>query len=334
MNAKQYDVCIIGAGIVGMFTAVKLASSGLKVLLIENTDRAGGQLNMYPDKKIHNLFPLDEIKASDFTKKLLEQTEIQNNINLIKSMEIINIQNQKTNFSITICRKNDNTTKMFQCKYLILAYGKGREEPNKIPLIDADKFENKNIFYEVRNKQDFANKDIVIAGGSDSAIDWAIETSKIAKTITVVHRREINKPENPDFATFQDLIKTHKVITKIPYTISKIQTSLNENFVGVEIKSNTNTELLNCDYLLAFYGLKSVVNNIDLYNSIGINITQNLVNVDYRNNQTNVENIYAVGDCCIFDGKIANIFMGFADSMRCVRDILTKEKDKFTIQKY
>ena len=334
MNIKQYDICVVGAGVVGMFSAIKLANNGFKVLLIENTDKLGGQLNIYPDKEIHNLLPLDRIKSCDFIKKLAEELKTQTNITLMKKIEIQNIQKQDNNFIITFNHHpNIATANEIQCKYLILAYGKGREEPNKLPLAEATQFENKNIFYAVQNKQTFENKNIVIAGGSDSTIDWAIEISKIATKLVVVHRREINKPENPDFATFQHLVETGKILTKIPYTISNITTE-NGNFIGIEIKNSTNTELLNCDYLLAFYGIKSVVNNIELYKNLGVNIAQNLVNVDYRNNQSNIENIYAIGDCCIFDGKIANIFMGFADAMKCVRDVCKKEKNKFSMHSY
>ena len=331
MTSGQYDVCIIGAGAIGMFSAIKLSNAGFNVCIIENTDRVGGQLNIYPDKEIHNLFPLDGIKSCDLIIKLTDKLAQQNSINLIKQVEIKYIQKQDNNFIVTLNLPiNTTAANTIQCKYLILAYGKGKEEPNKLPLAKAKTFENKNIFYEVKNKLCFKNKNIVIAGGSDSAIDWAIELSKIAKKITIVHRREINKPENPDFVNFKHLIETGKILPKIPYTISNIATADNGDFAGIEIKSSIDTEMLQCDYLLAFYGIKSVINNLELYKSIGINIEQNLVNVDYRNNQTNVDNIYAIGDCCAFDGKIANIFMGFADAIKCIRDICEKEKNRFT----
>ena len=334
MNTKQYDICIVGAGVVGMFYAIKIANNGFKVLLIENTDKLGGQLNIYPDKEIHNLFPLDRIKSCDFIKKLTEQLNSHSNITLIKKVEIQDIQKQDNGFIITFnYYQNTATTNTIQCKYIILAYGKGKEEPNKLPLTEAVQFEGKNIFYEVKDKKTFENKNIVISGGSDSTIDWAIEMSKIAKNVIIVHRREINKPENPDFITFQHLVETGKISTKIPYTISNITTE-NGKFTGIEIKNSTNTELLKCEYLLAFYGIKSVVNNIELYKNLGVNIAQNLVNVDYRNNQTNIENIYAIGDCCMFDGKIANIFMGFADAIKCIRDICKKEKNRFSTHNY
>ena len=336
MNATQYDICVVGAGAVGIFSAIKLAHTGFKVGILENTNKVGGQLNLYLDKEIHNLFPLDGITSRDLIKKLTEKLNQQNSINLIKQVEIKDIQTKDNNFILTFSYSENQTSTIstIRCKYLILAYGKGKEEPNKLPLANAKPFENKNIFYEVKDKQCFKGKNIVIAGGSDSAIDWAIEISKIAKITTIVHRREINKPENPDFANFQNLITTGKILTKIPYAISNIATTENENFAGVEIKSTTGTQILNCDYLLAFYGIKSVVNNIEIYKSIGLDVDQELIKVDYRNNQTNIDNVYAIGDCCVFDGKIANIFMGFADAMKCIRDICKKEKNRFAMQNY
>ena len=177
------DVIIIGAGPVGIFAVHQLGIKGLKSVVIDNLDKAGGQcIELYPDKPIYDIPAIPECTGKELTEKLLEQikpfkTDFYLNERVKKKKKI------QDNWKVTTSSKNE-----FQAPNILIAGGVGSFEPRKLPLEKAKRHEDKSVFYAVKDKDQFKNKDIAIFGGGDSALDWALELSKFSK-ITLVHRR-------------------------------------------------------------------------------------------------------------------------------------------------
>ena len=333
-NIKYTDILIIGAGTSGLFLASKFLNINKSVIIFESHKTYGGQLNLYADKHIYNIPLRNEIKAGDVKNELYENILRFENCKILYNTQAVNvIKNEHNEFEVLSFNKINNEYIKFICKYIVLACGKGEERPNKLPIKSSEEFENKTLLYSVENENIFKQKNIVIAGGGDSAIDWACELVNIANNIILVHRRNIIKPENTQFETFKNLCENHKIELKIPYTISEL---IGVNGVLEKIKlinNNDNTEeFIKCDYLLPFYGITTIQPNIDLFKAIGLNICLDKINVDFKTNETNIENIFAIGDCCNFEGKINNILNCFAEAMRCFYSICQKEKN--TINSY
>ena len=177
------DVIIIGAGPVGLFAVHQLGIKGLKAVVIDNLDKAGGQcIELYPDKPIYDIPAVPECTGEELTKKLLEQ------IKPFKTEFFLNERVDEVNQEKNNWLVKTNNNKSFKAPNIIIAGGVGSFEPRKLSVKEAEKYEGKSIFYSVKNKEKFKNKDITIFGGGDSALDWALELSKYSK-INLIHRR-------------------------------------------------------------------------------------------------------------------------------------------------
>ena len=179
------DAVIIGAGPVGLFTVFELGILGLNAHVVDNLDKAGGQcIELYPDKPIYDIPGLPVCTGESLTKNLLEQIKpFKTEFHLNQRVNFIRKQGQNW-----IVETSDKT--VFETPNVIIAGGVGSFEPRKPPIKGIENFENQNLFYSVKNKNNFTNQNICIFGGGDSALDWAVELSKIAKKIFLVHRRD------------------------------------------------------------------------------------------------------------------------------------------------
>ena len=172
---KTTDTIIIGAGPVGLFAVHQLGIKGLSSIVIDNLDKAGGQcIELYPDKPIYDIPAVPECTGEELTKKLLEQIKpFKTDFFLNERVE--EVKQDKENW---IIKTNNNN--QFLAPNIIIAGGVGSFEPRKLSNKDAEKFEDKFLFYAVRDKEKFKNKNISIFGGGDSALDWALELSKFS----------------------------------------------------------------------------------------------------------------------------------------------------------
>ena len=327
-SIQQFDICVIGAGVSGLFIASKFINIGKKVLLIEESRVIGGQINLYGEKMVYNIPLISNIKSRDIVSKIFNEIKDSENLKLCLHSSVADISKEGDNYKINIFDKTTKDNDVFECKYIVIATGKGIQKPNKLPISGSEDFEGKTLFYRVNDKQIFLNKNIVIAGGGDSVIDWSCELYDIAKTIIVVHRRSIEHPENPQFLKFKELCEKGKILTKIPYGITGLNGENGVlNYIDI-INNDKEAERINCDFLLAFYGLKSIQSGVDLYKKIGVNFETKGIKVNIVNNETDVNNIFSVGDCCYYEGKMDNIVMGFNDCMRCFYEICNRETGK------
>ena len=308
-----FDVIVVGGGAIGLFAMSKFTSAGFKTALFEGSIKLGGQGNLYLGKEIHNIPLYESITAGEVIEKLASSL---NKDNIFLHTKVIEIEkNENVDYSCIV--KTSNGT--FTSKYVILACGNGSIFPNRLPLENAKFYEKKSIFYDVKNKQDFKDKDIVIAGGGDACIDWAIQLTGIAKSVSIIHRRNITAVENPDYQHFNQLCENGKIKTYFSYNIIDVKGNKdNGRLSGVVIKDTENNEkMINCDYMLVFYGLKSeqILKNTDLQN------------VNQATMETAMNNVFSVGDFAKYDGKLRIIPIGFSEVLKCFHTICQKEKN-------
>ena len=207
---KKTDTIIIGAGPVGLFAVHQLGIKGLKSIVIDNLDKAGGQcIELYPDKPIYDIPALPECTGEELTNKLLEQ------IKPFKTEFFLNerVEEVKQDEENWIVKTNNDNE--FSAPNIIVAGGVGSFEPRKLAVKEAEKFEDKFLFYAVKDKEQLKNKNISIFGGGDSALDWALELSKFSK-INLIHRRDEFRGAPHTLSEIKKLEKEGKIFIKTP----------------------------------------------------------------------------------------------------------------------
>jgi thioredoxin reductase (NADPH) len=303
------DVLIIGAGPVGLFAVQQLGLIGLKSEVVDNLDKIGGQcIELYPDKPIYDIPAVPECTGESLTKNLLEQIKpFKTNFHLNERVEEIVKENK--NWKITTTGK-----KTFIAPNIIIAAGVGSFEPRKFSVKEAEKFENKGVFYSIKDKSNFKNKKICIFGGGDSALDWAIELSKFAE-VTLVHRRNEFRGATHSASIARELEKQDKLKIRTPFQITSIEG--NDKITGITIKSEDGkVEKLITDCVLGFFGLIMKLGPIAEW---GLNIEKKTIPVNTENFQTNKEGIFAIGDICSYPGKLKLILSGFHEGALAAR---------------
>ncbi len=317
------DVIIIGAGPVGLFAVHQLGIKGLSAAVIDNLDKPGGQcIELYPDKPIYDIPAVPECTGEELTNKLLEQIKPFKTDFFLN--ERVNEVNQDNNNWFVKTNKNNK----FISPNVIIAGGVGSFEPRKLSLKDTEKFEGKSIFYSVKNKEDYKNKNISIFGGGDSALDWALELSKFSK-INLIHRRNEFRGAPHTLSEIKKLEKEGKIFIKTPCQLESLEGD--ENIKSITIKfDDGKIEKLKTDVILSFFGLVMKLGPIAEW---GLNMNKKNINVNAENFETNKKGIFAVGDICVYPGKLKLILSGFHEaalaSVECFKRARPNEKYKF-----
>ena len=303
------DALIIGAGPTGLFTAHQLKIIGLDCQIVDNLDKAGGQcIELYPDKPIYDIPAIPECTGEELTN------------NLIKQLEPFNIK-YHLNERVDEVKKKDNSWNVktnkgteFITPNVIIAGGVGSFEPRKFPLKECVQYEDKSIFYSIKDKRIFEGKTVTIFGGGDSALDWAVELSKNSK-INLVHRRDEFRGAEATVNKVHELVKSGKLNLYTKCQISKVNGS--EKLESVEITNeNKEVERLTTDFVLGFFGLIMQLGPIANW---GLNLDKKTVEVDTEKFETNQKGIYAVGDICTYPGKLKLILSGFHEGALAAR---------------
>ena len=320
---KKTDTIIIGAGPVGLFAVHQLGIKGLKSIVIDNLDKAGGQcIELYPDKPIYDIPAVPECTGEELTKKLLEQIK-PFNTEFFLNERVEEVKQDKDNW---IVKTNNNNE--FLAPNIIIAGGVGSFEPRKLPLKKAEKFEGKSLFYAVRNKDQFKNKNISIFGGGDSALDWALELSKFSK-INLIHRREEFRGAPHTLSEIKKLEKDGKISIKTPCQLESIEGDTNIKSITLKFDDGK-TEKIKTDIVLSFFGLIMKLGPIAEW---GLNMNKKTIEVNPENFQTNKQGIFAAGDICTYPGKLKLILSGFHEvalaSVECFKRARPNEKYRF-----
>ena len=310
------DAIIIGAGPTGLFAVHQLGIIGLKCEVIDNLDRSGGQcIELYPDKPIYDIPAIPECTGEELTNGLLKQIEpFKPSFHLGQRVEEIKKEN-----NLWILKTNKG--KLFAAPNIIIAGGVGSFEPRKIALKEAEKFEGKQVFYSVTNKNIFKKKKISIFGGGDSALDWALELSKLNE-VTLIHRRIEFRGAAHTLSEIKQKEKEGKILIKTPYNLKSIEGD--KIMSGIEIEhEDGKLEKIKSDYILSFFGLIMKLGPIAEW---GLNINNKTIPVDTENFQTNKEGIFAVGDICTYPGKLKLILSGFHEAALAARACFKRAK--------
>jgi len=317
------DTVIIGAGPVGLFAVHQLGLKGLKSIVIDNLDKAGGQcMELYPDKPIYDIPAISECTGKELTENLLKQIK-PFNANFHFNERVQEVSNEKDNWIV-----KTNKNKVFSSPNIIIAGGVGSFEPRKLSLKEAEKYEGKSIFYSVSDKNIFKGKKISIFGGGDSALDWALDLSKIAD-VTLIHRREEFRGAPHTLNELKKLEKAGKLQIKTKFQLSSIEGDKNIKSITIKDESEKETKI-DTDYVLSFFGLIMQLGPIVEW---GLNMNKKTISVNTENFQTNKKGIFAIGDICTYPGKEKLILSGFHEaalaSVECFKRARPNEKYKF-----
>ena len=303
------DALVIGAGPTGLFTAHQLKLIGLNCEIVDNLDKIGGQcIELYPDKPIYDIPAIPECTGEELTKNLIQQLK-PFNIKFHLNERVDEVKNNSGSWHV---KTNKGTS--FITPNIIIAGGVGSFEPRKFAAKECEKYENKYLFYAIKDKKIFEKKTVTIFGGGDSALDWAIELSKNSK-INLVHRRDEFKGALSSVEKVKELSKLGNINLFTKYQLKSVKG--NGTIESVEIEhDNKEVKSIKTDFVLGFFGLIMQLGPIANW---GLNFDKKTINVDTEKFETNQKGIYAVGDICNYPGKLKLILSGFHEGALAAR---------------
>jgi len=311
--AQDTDVVIVGAGPVGLFAVFECGMLKMKCHVIDSLEQVGGQCTaLYPEKPIYDIPALPTVQAGELIERLEEQARP------FKPVYHLNQQASdviRTGSGFTVATTSGT---VINCKAIIIAAGAGAFGPNKPPLKDLATYEGKSIFYMVKQRADFRDKTLVIAGGGDSAVDWAISLSELAKKIYFVHRRDKFRAAPESVDRLQKIAGTGKIEMVIPYQLHGLQGD-GQVLGGVVVADLDGKEkTLEADVLLPFFGITPQLGHIANW---GVQIDLHHIPVNQSTSETNVPGIFAIGDIATYDKKLKLILTGFAEAAQAAHAI-------------
>ena len=315
---KDVDILVVGAGPVGLFTVFEAGLLGLKCHLIDNLDKIGGQCaELYPEKPIYDIPGVPFQTAQQHVDALIEQIKpFEYEISLNERVDSISEDSNENN--ITRWRVATSDGQEFISKNIFIAAGAGSFEPRRPPNIEnPDALMENGVSYAVQSKKRYENKDVIIFGGGDSALDWTVELADIAKSISLVHRRDAFRGAQHTEAQMRELVKQGKVNLLTPYQIHSI---IGEDKVtGAELKNFDTKEIeeVAADELLFLFGLNKKLGPILDWE---LELNEKKISVNTENFQTNKDGIFAVGDINDYPGKLDLILCGFHETTLAVQE--------------
>jgi len=304
------DIIIVGAGPVGLFTVFEAGLLKLKCHLVDVLGQPGGQLTeIYPKKPIYDIPGYPSVLASELVDNLMKQIEPFNPEFTLgeKAEKIEKIEDSL--FKLT----TDQGTEI--CAPVIaIAGGLGSFEPRKPPLENLEKYEGKGVDYIVKDPEKYRDRDIVIAGGGDSALDWTIYLAEIAKSIKLIHRRSSFRGAIDSVEKVMELANSGKVdlITNAQVTAISGANSLE----SVTLETSNGIVDFNADYFIPLFGLTPKLGPIGEW---GLEIEDNAIKVNTYDYSTNIPGIYAIGDINTYPGKLKLILCGFHEGTLMVQ---------------
>ena len=315
---KYVDILVVGAGPVGLFTVFEAGLLGLKCHLIDNLDKIGGQCaELYPEKPIYDIPGVPFQTAQQHVDALIEQIKpFEYEISLNERVDSISEESNDDN--ITQWRVATSDGQEFITKNIFIAAGAGSFEPRRPPNIEnPDALMENGVSYAVQSKKRYENKDVIIFGGGDSALDWTVELADIAKSISLVHRRDAFRGAQHTEAQMRELVKQRKVDLLTPYQIHSIIGD--DKVTGAELKNFDTKEIeeVEADELLFLFGLNKKLGPILDWE---LELNEKKINVNTENFQTNKDGIFAVGDINDYPGKLDLILCGFHETTLAVQE--------------
>ena len=305
MAAIETDVVIIGAGPIGLFAVFELGLLDLKCHLVDILDRAGGQCTeLYPEKPIYDIPALPVCGAQELIDRLQQQ--------IAPFEPVLHLGQEVTQVSKRDDGRFDVATAgglQFDAGAIVIAGGVGSFQPRRLGVEGLDVYEGSQVFYRVRSAADFYGRRLVIFGGGDSALDWALELAGKAASLTLVHRRAEFRAAPASVARMYELVAAGRI-----RFIEGVADSLlpGEGFAGLVVRGNDGQQHeLPADAALAFFGLAPKLGPIAEW---GLELEKKALKVDTEKFQTTVPGIFAVGDINTYPGKKKLILSGFHEA--------------------
>ncbi|MEH7096757.1 NAD(P)/FAD-dependent oxidoreductase [Neobacillus vireti] len=319
-DQKVFDITIIGGGPTGLFTAFYGGMRQASVKIIESLPQLGGQLSaLYPEKYIYDVAGFPKIRAQELINNLKEQmAKFEPTIVLEQSVQKLEKQADSV-FKLTTNKE------VHYSKSIIITAGNGAFQPRRLELKSAGQYEKKNLYYFIEDLHQFAGQNVVVFGGGDSAVDWALMLEPIAKQVTLVHRRDKFRAHEH---SVENLLHS-KVNVRTPYVPAELIGDENGiKQVVLKTVSGPETETIDVDAVICNYGFVSSLGPIKEW---GLEIEKNSVVVNSKM-ETNIPGIYAAGDICTYPGKAKLIACGFGEAPTAINNAKSFIDPKARIQ--
>jgi thioredoxin reductase (NADPH) len=300
----ETDVVIIGAGPVGLFAVFELGLLDVKAHLIDILDKVGGQCaELYPEKPIYDIPGLPVVTGQQLTDQLMEQIKpFGATFHLGERVDELTREGE-------VFRLVTDQGTAFLTKVVVIAAGGGSFTPKRPPLEGIEDFEGKSVFYSVRKMAEFVDKDVIIVGGGDSALDWTLNLQPVAKSVTLVHRRDDFRGAPHSVEKMRQLVAERKMRLMIGQ-VSAVHG--NDGWLdSVTIKTKEGEERIGATAMLPFFGLTMKLGPVANW---GLNLEENLIPVDTEKFETNEPGIFAIGDINTYPGKLKLILSGFHEA--------------------
>ncbi|MBO4227033.1 NAD(P)/FAD-dependent oxidoreductase [Bradyrhizobium neotropicale] len=302
-EAIKTDVLIIGAGPCGLFAVFELGLLDMKTHVVDILDKIGGQCaELYPEKPIYDIPGIPLVTGQGLTESLLEQIKpFHPTFHLNEMVETIEKVGDPA------FRVKTDAGKVFECKVVVIAAGGGSFQPKRPPVPGIEAFEGSSVFYAVRKMEQFRDRNILIVGGGDSALDWTLNLHPIAKRITLLHRRDEFRAAPHSVEQMRALVADGKMDLKLGQ-VTGLEGEAGR-LAAATVKGNDNAiTRVECDTMLPFFGLTMKLGPVANW---GVALENNLVPVDTAAFETNVSGIFAIGDINTYPGKLKLILSGF-----------------------
>ena len=303
---QKCDVAIIGAGPVGLFAVFECGMLEMRCAVFDALSAPGGQCAaLYPEKPIYDIPGYPRIDAAELVERLAEQAApFEPRYHLGRA--VTRLDAAEEGFIV------ENLAGL-RCatRAVIIAAGAGAFGPNRPPLAGIEVFEDKSVFYLVRRREDFRGRRVVIAGGGDSAVDWALSLSDIAERVAVVHRRGKFRAAPQSAAKLQQLADEGRIDLVVPYQLQALEGDAGQLSSVIVADLAGNTRRLDADCLLPFFGLATDLGPLAAW---GLDIDHNRIRVDPATCATSRAGIFAIGDIAVYPSKLKLILSGFAEA--------------------
>lgn len=301
----ETDVVIIGAGPVGLFAVFELGLLDINAHVVDILDKPGGQCaELYPEKPIYDIPALPIVSGQELTDRLMEQIKpFSPEFHLIERVDEL-----RRDVDGHFVMKTDLGTE-FKAKVVVIAAGGGSFTPKRPPLKGIESFEGTSVFYAVRRIEDYRDKDILIVGGGDSALDWTLSLQPVARSLTLLHRRD-------DFRAAPHTVEQMRALVaegKMRLEIGQVTDLVGDNgqLASVTIKTKEGSQSIVCNTMLPFFGLTMKLGPVADW---GLNLDENLIPVDTEKFETSEPGIFAIGDINTYPGKLKLILSGFHEA--------------------
>jgi thioredoxin reductase (NADPH) len=311
-HSHQTDVVIVGAGPVGLFAVFECGMVQLNCHVIDVLDDAGGQCTaLYPEKPIYDIPGFPRIEAAELIVRLKAQAApfrpVYHLGEQVQALEAL---------TGGFWRVTTSKGTVVQARAVIVAAGVGAFGPNRPPLPGIEAYEGKSVFYYVTQRETFRGKRVVIAGGGDTAVDWAIYLADVASRVSVIHRRDKFRAAPESEARLKALAKAGKVDLVVPYQLQGLEGSGGQLKTVIAATLDGTPKRIDADMLLPFFGLSMSLGPIADWD---LALARNQIAVEPSTVATSKPGIFAIGDVVTYPGKLKLILTGFAEAAIAAR---------------